>query len=244
MPPSHLVYVERLTNSLQAASRLCAAERMASLEADGRAGDPARAYRHARRNAMDWSQVRPEWGLSRNAAFVIGRRHITGRMNLDGRVFLQSYDYRCDAKGRQLENILAGPLVVGQWINMEHYFSTVDNERFGSGSKAYHNIAGRFGVMTGNLSDLRTGLPSQTVLKDGAPYHEPLRLITLIEAPFAHARRAIESVAQVKNLVHNGWVRLVIVDPLTRQVHVYADGGWRQRELRQAAIPQPQEYAT
>ena len=36
---------------------------------------------------------------------------------------------------------------------MEHYFSAVDNERFGSGSKVYHNVACRFGVMTGNLWD-------------------------------------------------------------------------------------------
>lgn len=245
LPPSHLVYIERLTNSLQAASRLCAAERMESLEPGGKADDPAKAYRHARRNAMDWSQVRPEWGLSRNAAFVIGRRHITERMDLDGRVFLQSYDYLCDPKGRQLENILAGPLVVGQWINMEHYFSTVDNERYGSGSKAYHNIAGRFGVMTGNLSDLRTGLPSQTVLKDGAPYHEPLRLITLIEAPFEHARRAIESVAHVKNLVHNGWVRLAIVDPVSSCVHVFEEGRWGQRALYPVEkIIETQEFAT
>jgi uncharacterized protein YbcC (UPF0753/DUF2309 family) len=216
LPPSHLVYVERLGNGLQAASRLCAAERMATLDGAAAAGsaDPAGAWRLARRNAMDWSQVRPEWGLARNAAFVIGRRHVTGRLDLEGRVFLHSYDYRCDPRGRLLENILAGPLVVGQWINMEHYFSAVDNDHYGSGSKVYHNIAGRFGVMTGNLSDLRTGLPAQTVLKDGAPYHEPLRLLTVIEAPFAHARAAIEGVVKVRNLVDNGWLRMAVVDPL------------------------------
>jgi hypothetical protein len=236
LPPSHLVYIERLNNGLQAASRLCAAERMPTLEPaeDGRAGDPGSAYRRAHRNALDWSQVRPEWGLSRNAAFVIGRRHVTERLNLDGRVFLHSYDHRCDPKGRLLENILSGPLVVGQWINMEHYFSAVDNEHYGSGSKVYHNIAGRFGVMTGNLSDLRTGLPSQTVLRDGAPYHEPLRLLTLIEAPFEHARQAIEGINNVRNLVHNGWVRMAIVDPDTHALHVFEDGAWRRQGLHAA----------
>ncbi len=238
LPPSHLVYTERLANGLQAASRLCAAERMRTLEgaaaASGEDGDPASAYRLARRNAMDWSQVRPEWGLARNAAFVIGRRQVTGQLDLEGRVFLHSYDYRCDPKGRLLENILAGPLVVGQWINMEHYFSAVDNTHYGSGSKAYHNIAGRFGVMTGNLSDLRTGLPAQTVLKDGAPYHEPLRLLTVIEAPFALARAAVEGVVKVRNLVHNGWLRMAVVDPETHVAYVFEESAWQQYPLHAA----------
>ncbi|NDP47789.1 MAG: DUF2309 domain-containing protein [Sulfuriferula multivorans] len=231
LPPGHLVYVERLSNGLFAASKLCAAERLPTLEPGIRESDPASAFRNVRRNAMDWSQVRPEWGLSRNAAFVIGRRHATETLDLEGRVFLHSYDWRCDRKGRLLESILTGPLVVGQWINMEHYFSTVDNEHYGSGSKVYHNVAGRFGVMSGNLSDLRTGLPAQTVLKDGEPYHEPLRLLTVIESPVAHAMRAINGVVKVRNLVHNGWIRMVIIDPETRLFHMFEDGGWQVRDL-------------
>ncbi|HET9123085.1 MAG TPA: DUF2309 domain-containing protein, partial [Acidiferrobacteraceae bacterium] len=191
LPPSHLVYAERLSNGLLAATRLCAMERMRTLGVG--TADPAVALSSANRNSMDWSQVRPEWGLSGNAAMVIGRRHLTEQLDMEGRVFLQSYDYRCDPKGRLLENILTGPLVVGQWINMEHYFSTVDNEHYGSGSKVYHNVAGRFAVMTGNLSDLRTGLPAQTVLKDGEPYHEPLRLLAVIEAPVALAQGAVDA---------------------------------------------------
>jgi hypothetical protein len=154
---------------------------------------------------------------------------LTQSLGLDGRAFLHSYDYRVDSKRRLLENILTGPLVVGQWINMEHYFSAVDNERFGSGSKVYHNVAGRFGVMTGNLSDLRTGLPSQTVLDQGLPHHEPLRLITLIEAPFELARAAVDNVVAVKRLVRNGWIRLVVVDPETAVMHVYDENQWVER---------------
>lgn len=236
LPPSHLVYLDRLRNGLQAASRLSAAERVRTLEPVAVEVDPGKAYWLALRNASDWSQARPEWGLSRNAAFVIARRQVTEKLDLEGRVFLNSYDYRADPKGRLLENILAGPLVVGQWINMEHYFSAVDNERFGSGSKAYHNVAGRFGVMTGNLSDLRTGLPAQTVLKDGRPYHDPMRLLTLIEAPFEHAKRAIERVVKVKTLVHNGWVRMAIVDPETGVHHLYDNGDWRRMEARNAGV--------
>lgn len=226
LPSSHLVYLDRLREGLTAASRLTAAERLPELEPTPAALDPQTAAARAARNALDWSQTRPEWGLSRNAWFVIGRRQFTRDATLDGRAFLHSYDWRLDPKRRLLETILTGPLVVGQWINMEHYFSAVDNERFGSGSKVYHNVAGRFGVMTGNLSDLRTGLPAQTVLKDGAPYHEPLRLVAAIEAPFEHARRAVEGVVAVKRLVHNGWVRLLVVDPETRRAHLYEAGAW------------------
>lgn len=249
LPTSHLVYLDRLRTGLSSASRLCAQERLPSLQlvppgpAD-KAQDPAAAARGAQRNAMDWSQVRPEWGLSRNAYFVIGRRALTLTQiqpqiqprGLDGRAFLHSYDYRVDPKRRLLENILTGPLVVGQWINMEHYFSAVDNERFGSGSKVYHNVAGRFGVMTGNLSDLRTGLPSQTVLANGLPYHEPMRLITVIEAPFEHAKAAVESVVAVKRLVRNGWIRLLVVDPETATVCLYQeDGEWHQQAHAQTS---------
>ncbi len=229
IPPSHLFYLARLRNGLMSASHLCAQERLPSLQRQPVSPDATEAYRKVQRNSMDWSQVRPEWGLSRNAYFIIGRRELTLQSALDGRAFLHSYDYRIDPKRRLLENIITGPLVVGQWINMEHYFSTVDNERFGSGSKAYHNVAGRFGVMTGNLSDLRTGLPSQTVLDQGLPYHEPIRLITVIEAPLAHAQRAIEAVVSVKHLVRNGWIRLIVIDPETEEIHIYDDDEWRSQ---------------
>jgi uncharacterized protein YbcC (UPF0753/DUF2309 family) len=238
LPPSHLIYLDRLRQGLIAASHLCAQERLPSLDRRAHRLDPASAFRSARRNAMDWSQVRPEWGLSRNAYFIIGRRALTQTKALDGRAFLHSYDYRVDPKRRLLENILTGPLVVGQWINMEHYFSTVDNERFGSGSKVYHNVAGRFGVMTGNLSDLRTGLPAQTVQNDGRPYHQPMRLITLIEAPFERAVQAVEGVAVVKRLVRNGWIRLLIIDPETSSVCLYEEGEWR----RCAHVENSEEY--
>ncbi|KPV39251.1 hypothetical protein AN478_13370 [Thiohalorhabdus denitrificans] len=240
MPASHVAYLDRLHNGLRAASRRCAQERIPTLQITAVEGEPGDSHREAQRNSMDWSQVRPEWGLSGNAYFIIGRRALTQELALDGRAFLHSYDYRIDPKRRLLETILTGPLVVGQWINMEHYFSTVDNERFGSGSKVYHNVAGRLGVMTGNLSDLRTGLPSQTVLDQGRPYHQPLRLITVIEAPLAQAQAAVENVVSVKHLVRNGWIRLLVIDPETGTVTTYDDGQWLHQPLVHAQ-PTPEE---
>ena len=228
LPSTHPIYLDRLRTNLLAASRLCAQERVPSLDFISDIPTADNADKQALRNAMDWSQVRPEWGLSRNVYFIIGRRTLTETFSLDGRAFLHSYDYRVDSKLLLLENILTGPLVVGQWINMEHYFSTVDNEHYGSGSKVYHNVAGRFGVMTGNLSDLRTGLPAQTVLADARPYHEPMRLITVIEAPFDHVVKAIYRVSSVKSLMHNGWIRILIRDPQTGVTHIYSNGEWHE----------------
>ena len=236
LPSSHPIYLDRLQNGLVAACRLCTQERVPSLAfIPGKHDTATSAGKHAMRNSIDWSQVRPEWGLSRNAYFIIGRRSLTERLSLDGRAFLHSYDYRVDRNLRLLDNILTGPLVVGQWINMEHYFSAVDNEHYGSGSKVYHNVVGRFGVMTGNLSDLRTGLPAQTVLAQGKPYHEPIRLVTVIEAPFTHVIKALDRVAVVRRLLNNGWIRMMVVDPESGKNHLYQQGEWQERAVETEA---------
>jgi uncharacterized protein YbcC (UPF0753/DUF2309 family) len=241
LPPRHLVYLERLRNGLRAASRLAAAERIPRLLPRVRAIEPAEAYRLAHRLAVDWAQTRPEWGLSQNLYGIIGRRSLSQSANLQGRSFLLSYDWRCDPRGRLLENLLAAPVIVGEWINLEYFFSTTNNAQMGSGSKVYHNVAGRFGVMTGNLSDLRTGLPAQTVLREGHPYHEPMRLIALIEAPLDFAARALQAVVKVKSLVLGGWIRAIVIDPTQGYTpYVFDNGQW---ERRPALAPVPQEEA-
>ena len=236
LSPGALTRLSRIQEDLGAAGRLCAAERCVELGERGITG-PDAAARRVKRNALDWTQVRPEWGLSKNAAFIIGRRALSRGLDLAGRAFLHSYDHRLDHKGRLLETILSGPLVVAQWINMEHFFSVVDNEAFGSGSKVYHNVVGRFGVVTGNLSDLRTGLPAQTMLRGDAPYHHPLRLVTVIEAPLTLVESVLGRLYKPRELVHNGWIRLVVLDPETSQAQVYEPGNgkkgaWQAQPIR------------
>jgi uncharacterized protein YbcC (UPF0753/DUF2309 family) len=181
--------------------------------------------------------VRPEWGLSRNAAFIIGRRKLTRAIDLDGRVFLHSYDYRMDPAGRFLEIVMTGPQVVGQWINMEHYFSTVDPDIYGSGSKIYHNVVGRLGIMAGPQSDLRTGLAWQTVMDGARPYHEPMRLLTVIEAPRERINRIIGGHRHLQHLYDNEWVHLIAIEPEEKLFYRYTPSrGW-------APIPQEKKGA-
>jgi hypothetical protein len=225
LPPGRLAQLTRIREDLAAAGRLCARERCAALGETG-VDSPGAAARRVKRNALDWTQVRPEWGLSGNASFIVGRRDLTRGVDLEGRAFLHSYDHRQDASGALLEAILSGPLIVAQWINLEHYFSVVDNRVFGSGSKVYHNVVGRFGVMTGNVSDLRTGLPAQTMLQGERPYHQPVRLIAVIDAPLTLVQDVLSRVFTVRQLVENGWIRLLVLDRDEGVAHLFEGGSW------------------
>jgi uncharacterized protein YbcC (UPF0753/DUF2309 family) len=213
LPPTHRKDVLQLLHDLEAAGARTSQERCFRFPEIETRLRGRKAKRVVRRRSSDWSQVRPEWGLSRNAAFIIGRRALSRGVDLDGRVFLHSYDSRQDPDGRLLELIMTGPQVVGQWISMEHYFSTVDQETYGSGSKIYHNIAGRLAVMSGAQSDVRTGLAGQTVMSGERPFHEAMRLLTIIEAPTQKITEVIQRQGHLRRLYDNEWVRLAAVEP-------------------------------
>ena len=227
LPEERIKLLEEVKEDFKTAGRRTALERSKTMPL-GNCKTEEEAERFAKTNSVDWTQVRPEWGLSGNYAFVIGRRELTEGLNLEGRVFLHSYDYKKDPKGLLLESILAGPMVVGQWINMEHFFSASDNEHYGSGSKVYHNVVGRIGVMTGNFSDLRTGLPSQTVLLMGRAFHEPIRLIVVVEAPLKMVELTLKGVQSVRQLVAKEWVNFIVFDPQERKFFKYMEGSWKE----------------
>ena len=122
---------------------------------------------------------------------------------------------------------MTGPQIVAQWINMEHYFSTVDQEVYGSGSKIYHNVVGRLGIMSGPQSDLRTGLAWQTVMNGPRPYHEAMRLLTLIEAPRDRIDRIVRNQRLLQRLYDNEWMHLFAIDPEVQLCYRYIPKqGW------------------
>jgi uncharacterized protein len=229
VPLTHRKDAARLLEDLRDAAQLTSQERCTRFPEVKNPVSLRQASSHVRERSSDWSQVRPEWGLSGNSSFIIGRRELTKGLNLAGRVFLHSYDYREDPTNRLLEVVMTGPQVVAQWINMEHYFSAVDNEVYGSGSKIYHNVVGRVGIMSGPWSDLRLGLARQTVMNGEVAYHEPMRLLTVIEAPRPNIEKLIGRHELLQHFYHNEWVHLVAMDPEDGALYRYRPtGAWNR----------------
>ncbi len=198
-PASHRQRIEELRRRLLDASRTNVADRAPALP--GPAGTA-----HAR--GADWAQVRPEWGLARNAAFIIGPRAMTHGLDLGGRAFLHSYDSDNDPTGKVLETIMTAPLVVGHWISSQYYFSTVDPDVFGAGDKLLHNPVGTLGVLSGDGGDLRVGLPLQSTHVAGRRHHQPVRLLAVIQAEPARIEEIIDANPILQTLTGGSWIRI------------------------------------
>lgn len=179
------------------------------------------------KRSRDWAEVRPEWGLAGNAAFIIAPRERSRHLDLGGRAFLHDYRSEEDDDSTILELVMTGPMLVAHWINFQYYASTVDNARYGSRNKALHNVVGgHLGVFEGNGGDLRIGLSIQS-LHDGERWiHAPLRLAVFIEAPRPAIDRVLEKHAKVRELVDNEWLHLFQLDAAERAVFARRSGGW------------------
>jgi uncharacterized protein YbcC (UPF0753/DUF2309 family) len=206
VPDTHQKRLLKLKSDLFSAQQTASQERL---------GVDNNSIALAEHKANNWGETRPEWGLAKNASFIVAPRELTKNENLDGRCFLHSYDWEMDSNGQALEAIMQGPMVVTQWINNHYYFSTVDNNTFGGGSKITHNVTGKFGVVQGNGGDLKMGLPLQSLSQtDSEMYHQPLRLSVIIVAPLERVRSILKRNEHLKTLLDNEWIYLLVMDPL------------------------------
>ncbi|WP_439565609.1 DUF2309 domain-containing protein [Microcella sp.] len=206
LPADRRAEIESLMSDLRRAGGALAAERARELPG---APEGARASAGVVRRSRDWAQVYPEWGLARNAALIIGPRTLSADADLERRVFLHSYEPQHDADGIALETILTAPLVVAHWINAQYYFSSVDTEVLGAGTKTTHNLVGGAGVLTGPSGDLRVGLPWQSIGTRDGLHHEPVRLLVVVDAPRERIERIVKQAEVVNHLVHGEWVIMV-----------------------------------
>lgn len=220
-PSSHAADIAEAQRRLDAASGLARAERAPRLGLAPTDADQVFA------RSGDWSQVRPEWGLARAAAFIAAPRAITAGRDLEGRAFLHSYDRGEDPDLQVLELILTAPMVVASWISLQYFGSTVDNAAFGAGDKTLHNVCGRVGVLEGNGGDLRVGLPLQSVHDGQGFVHEPVRLSVFIAADPDAISTVLARQPQVRALLDNRWLFLFALDDRGQTTHRYAgDLAW------------------
>jgi uncharacterized protein YbcC (UPF0753/DUF2309 family) len=219
LPPALQPAFNKLQADLFHARHLSAHERCRRLASAPSNPEHETALHHIQERATDFSQIRPELGHATNAAAIVGRRSITQGAFFDRRVFLISYDASPDPEGKILEGILLAVGPVGAGINLEYYFSTVNNERFGCGTKVPHNVTGFFAIMDGASSDLRTGLPQQMV-----EIHEAMRLQLLVEAKTTVLEQIYERQESLRELIAGGWLHLSTKDPDNGDIHVFERG--------------------
>jgi uncharacterized protein len=220
-PASHQADLERARTLADKARARDAHERARRFESCPNNSSPDAALRHVEERAEHLAEPRPEYGHCTNAVTVVGRRALTRGLFLDRRAFLVSYDAGQDPDEKSLAALMSAVVPVCAGISLEYYFSFVDNDRYGCGTKLPHNVAGLVGVMDGHASDLRTGLPWQMV-----EIHEPVRMLFVVETTPERMMKVVNANASLKQLVENRWFRLATIDPESGHVQVRRDRDW------------------
>ncbi|PIQ26285.1 hypothetical protein COW36_15155 [bacterium (Candidatus Blackallbacteria) CG17_big_fil_post_rev_8_21_14_2_50_48_46] len=207
----HLKHTEKMTQAL----KLNAAERSRKFFNISNELDPEVAFEKVATRSNDLTEARPEYNHATNALCIIGRRSFTQNLFLDRRSFLCSYNPEND-EGSVLSRIMGAAVPVCAGINLEYYFSAVDPEVYGCGSKLNHNITNNYAVMSGFASDLRLGLSKQMV-----EIHDPRRILIVIESKPAIIEEIMANNLQLKRLIKNHWVRLMVFDFEQKEFYFY-----------------------
>lgn len=219
IPESHQSDLARVRASLDKARAANAHERTRRFEAAKWGMTLEQGLVHVQERAEHLSEPRPECGHATNAVTIVGRRSTTRGLFLDRRAFLVSYDATLDPTNDGLARLLGAAIPVCGGISLEYFFSYVDNEGYGCGSKLPHNVSGLIGVMNGCEGDLRTGLPWQMV-----EIHEPVRSLFVIESTPERVLDTIYKNDLNWEFLNNRWIRLATQDPIDGTIHIYRGG--------------------
>jgi uncharacterized protein YbcC (UPF0753/DUF2309 family) len=115
---------------------------------------------------------------------------------------------------------------------LQYFFSRIDNERYGAGTKLSHNVVGLIGVSNGVNKDLISGLPSQMV-----EIHEPLRLMLLLEQEPDLISKVMKRKPFLFEWVENNWIRLAAFSPKTKEISIWEKGNWLSLNLFKKPAP-------
>lgn len=209
-----------------------AAERSRRFASVDHSTDFNKRHLQVKTRSLSLFEPRPEWNHATNALCIVGPRSSHRHVFLDRRAFLQSYDWKQDPDGVYLLPILNAIAPVCGGINLEYYFSKVDNDKLGAGTKLPHNVMGLIGVANGMDGDLRTGLPKQMV-----NIHKPLRLMALVEQSPEVVRRVLDQAPATAEWFRNEWVWLVVKDPQSGHYFRMKEGRFVPYEPIQLVVP-------
>jgi uncharacterized protein YbcC (UPF0753/DUF2309 family) len=233
LPASHREEFERVQSEIDAACDRNAHERCRRFLSAPLNMSPAAARRHVEARCEDLAQTRPECGHASNALCIVARRSRTRGLYLDRRAFLTSYDpTQDDEQSTILTRLMQAAVPVCGGINLEYYFSYVDNVGYGCGTKLPHNVASLLGVMEGPTSDLRTGLPWQMV-----EIHEPVRLLFIIETTPQKLDALLDRNPAIGRLCRNGWVQVATLSPASNDIHVLKNGRFEPYRPESSHLP-------
>jgi hypothetical protein len=198
-----------------------AKERSRRFESINSHSSSAKIHEQVRTRSVSLFEPRPELNHATNTLCIVGRRGLTKNLFLDRRSFMNSFDYKVDHEGKYLFNILKAAAPVCGGINLEYYFSRVDNQKLGAGTKLPHNVMGLIGVANGIDGDLRPGLPSQMI-----EVHDPVRLMIIVEHFPNVVLETIQRDAATYEWFINEWVHLVVINPETKEFSLFKNGAF------------------
>lgn len=183
------------------------------------------------KRAFSLFEPRPELGHGTNSLAIVGRRSMTRGIYLDRRAFLNSYDYSIDLDGTYLQKVMAPIGIVCGGINLEYYFSRVDNQKFGCGTKLPHNVIGLLGIANSVDGDLRPGLSWQMIEP-----HDPVRLMVIVEHYPNIVLKCIQSSESMYEWYNNEWVHIAALHPETGEIHYFSNGAFQPYDSSNSKI--------
>lgn len=222
LSPANAMLHQKNVRNFEAALDRNAKERSRRFMSINTKGNSKKIRADIKKRSVSFFEPRPELGHGTNALCVVGRRELTESLFLDRRAFLQSYDYRQDPKGIILFDVLSPLAMVCGGINLEYYFSRIDNATLGAGTKLPHNVMGLIGVANSSDGDLRGGLPLQMI-----EVHDPIRLLMIVEHDPEVIRKTISKNPDLYHWFSNEWIHLIAVDPKRKSLSRFISGAFK-----------------
>lgn len=232
LEPTHHLYHEKNKQIFEKALLKNAKERSRRFDLIDNQNSLENIHKKVKERSVSLFEPRPELNHATNALCIVGRRTVSDHLFLDRRSFMNSYDYTIDPNGNYLAGILNAVAPVGGGINLEYYFSRVDNHKLGAGSKLPHNVMGLIGVANGIDGDLRPGLPSQMI-----EMHDPIRLLIIVEHYKEIVFEAISRNSATYEWFFNEWVNLIVLEPKTQILYRFVAGTFESYQPVEENLP-------